>query len=154
EPGRNVEMPLLGRFENIIVMLALFPDLRRHAVEPLRRFLRARQRHIGDGACYTTVAIVEGMNGDEPKVSDASAQDKIGSVILIEPAQEGAHFRFKKCGLGRLEMHALMTDRTGNDLHRTFLILAPFTDDDLVHSAPSRREQRRMPAEESVFGQT
>ena len=58
EPWRDVEAALLRCFENVVVSLPLFADLRRHAVEALSIFLRTRKREIGDGACDPAIAVV------------------------------------------------------------------------------------------------
>ncbi len=60
-PSRNIHCAFLARFEDVIVGIALLPDLRRHAVKALRTRLRTRQGHIGNGARDAAVAVVKGM---------------------------------------------------------------------------------------------
>ena len=38
QPGRDIEVAFLGRFENVVIVASLQPDLRGHAVEALRLF--------------------------------------------------------------------------------------------------------------------
>ncbi len=79
QPRRNIEVTLLCRFENIVIGIALLSDLRGHAVEALRTFLRARKFLIGYGASDAAIAIVKGMDTDEPQVCDASLEDRINA---------------------------------------------------------------------------
>ena len=69
---------LLRRFKNVVVIVALLPDLRRHAVEALRAFFGPRQRHVRDGARDAPVAVVEGVDGDKPEVRERGFEDGIG----------------------------------------------------------------------------
>src|SRR3546814_792935 len=66
QPGRDVEVALLRAFEQVVIGFPLLPDLRRHAVEPLRTLVRARQAHVRDGARNPAVAILERVDGHEP----------------------------------------------------------------------------------------
>lgn len=44
---------------DVVVGLALLPDLRRHAVETLRAVLGACERRVGDGMRDSSVAVLE-----------------------------------------------------------------------------------------------
>ena len=70
-PRRDVHRALLRLFEDAVVVAPLLPDLRRHAVEPLRAALRSRQRHIGNRPRDPSVAVVERMDRDEPEMAPA-----------------------------------------------------------------------------------
>jgi len=48
-------------------------------------------------------------------------------------------------------MHMLASDRAGNHLHRTRLVVAPMTYLDPCHTAATRREECRMPALNAVL---
>ena len=69
-PGRNIEVAFLRRFQNVVVGVALLPDLRGHAVEALRAVFRAREGHIGDGARDASVAVIERVDGHEPQMGE------------------------------------------------------------------------------------
>src|SRR3546814_8655141 len=43
QPGRNVEVTLLSRFQHVVIGFALGADLRGHAVEALRGSLRSEE---------------------------------------------------------------------------------------------------------------
>src|SRR5262249_30979679 len=49
EPVRNIEIAFLRLLQDVVIVAALFSDLRGHAVEALRAVFRARERLIGDG---------------------------------------------------------------------------------------------------------
>src|SRR5208282_309544 len=117
EPERNIEIALLRCLEDVVIGVPLPADLRRHAVEALRATLRARQRQIGNGARDAAVPVLEGMNGNEPKVSDAGLQHQIHAVLAVEPVEISMHFALEApCARG-LEMNPLVAGRARDDLH-------------------------------------
>src|SRR5665213_1359974 len=65
-PGRYIEITLLRRFQDLVVRHALDPDLRGHTIEALRARFRTGERHVGDGARDSSVAVFKWMDGDEP----------------------------------------------------------------------------------------
>ena len=71
QPAGDVERALLRPLQHVVVVLALALDLRGQAVEPLRAAIGARQEQIADGARDAAVAVVEGMQRDEPQVREA-----------------------------------------------------------------------------------
>src|ERR1700722_19592696 len=81
QPWGDVEVILLRRFKDVVVGASLLPDLRRHAVEALRALFGTRERHVGDGARDTAIAIVERMDGEEPQMSDAGLEDRINLCL-------------------------------------------------------------------------
>ena len=67
-PRRDVEVALLGRFQDVVIVVPLQPDLGRHAVEAFRALLGARERQVGDRAGDAPVAVVERVDGHEPEM--------------------------------------------------------------------------------------
>ena len=81
-PGRDVHRPLLRLLQDVVIGVALLPDLRRHAVEALRAVFRARQSHVGDGARDAAVAVIERVDGHEPEMGEPGFQDRIDVGVL------------------------------------------------------------------------
>jgi hypothetical protein len=71
-----------------LVVRTLLPDLGRRAVEPLRTSFRSRRRQIGDSSRDTTVAVLEGMDSDEPKMREPCLHYPIALGVSIEPIEE------------------------------------------------------------------
>src|ERR1043166_4636958 len=88
----DVEIALLRLLKTVVVLVPLAADLRRYAVEALSAVFRTRQRHVCDRSGDAAVAVVEGMDGDEPEMGDCRFEDGIDSSVPIEPFQKGAHF--------------------------------------------------------------
>ncbi len=65
-PRGNIHRPLLRLFQNVVIGIAVLPDLRGHAVEALRTPFGARECQVGNGTCNSPVAIGKGMYGYEP----------------------------------------------------------------------------------------
>ena len=128
QAGGDVEVALLRAFERAVVAGAVAADLTRKAVEPLRGIFRACQAHVGKRARDPAIAVLERVNGHEPKVSDRRVQNTVHRRRLVEPCQEGLHLRFDPCGRRSLIMHPLKADGTGNDLHRAMGIVPPCAD--------------------------
>jgi hypothetical protein len=80
------------------------------------------------------------MYGHEPKMSDARTQYGIGSIVVVEPIEEGCHFPLKPIRGRCFEMHALVTHRTRNNLHRPFGVIAPVANLDFSQTAVPCRE--------------
>src|SRR5436190_15524747 len=68
QPGGDIKIALLRFFQDLVVPVSLLTNLRRHAVEALRRILGACERHVGDGTRDAPVAVIEGMDGYEPQM--------------------------------------------------------------------------------------
>src|SRR5580692_9234703 len=66
QPERNVEISPLRSLQDIVVLFLLLLDLRRHAVETLRAFLRPCELHVGNRSGNAAIAIIERMDGHEP----------------------------------------------------------------------------------------
>jgi hypothetical protein len=86
------------------------------------------------------------VDGDKPKVSDSRFQDGIDILAAVKPIDEGLHFVRKQRGLGGFVVNPLVSDRTGDDLHRPRIVASPSANHDLGHAAASCRKQRSMPA--------
>ena len=152
-PARDVEIAFLRALEDAVVLVALGPDLPRHAVEALADLFRARERHVGDRAGDPAVAVVERVNGHEPEMREARHQQGIGLARLCKPCQEFLHL-VGHAACGRcFVVDRLAADRTRDDLHRTGAVVAPCPDIDLAHAAASGRKERGVPGEEPLFGQ-
>lgn len=75
QPRRDFKITFLRRLQHTVIVLALLPDLCRHAVKSLRTLFRTRKLHIGDGAGDTAVTVLEGVDGDEPQMRNAGLED-------------------------------------------------------------------------------
>ena len=111
QPVRDVQIAFLRSFERGVVLGPLLADLRTHAVEPLRYAVGTRQRHVGYGPCDPPIAIVEGMDRDEPKMSECGLEHIVRAVRRVEPFQEGLHFGFEPVCRRSLEVHALLSHK-------------------------------------------
>jgi hypothetical protein len=80
-PRRHIERPLLGALEDVVVLLSLDADLRRHAVKALRTLLRARQLPVRDRARDAPVAVIKRVDGHKPQMGQRRPQDRIGSLL-------------------------------------------------------------------------
>src|SRR5260370_18740164 len=118
QPRRNIEFSLLRGLKNIVIGFSLLSNLSGHAVEALSAFLRPCKRHIRNRAGNTAVALVEGMDRDEPQINHARFEHGVYVVGVIEPVDKGVHFLIERSCLGRLVMNALATNGSGDDLHR------------------------------------
>ncbi len=52
----------------------------------------------------------------------------------------------------RLEMHALLANRAGNDLHRPIAVVTPGSYSDFAHTAAPRGKKRRVPSMQPISG--
>src|SRR5690606_12273233 len=116
-------------------------------VEALAAAFRSGKRHVADGARDAAVAILEGMDGDEPQMRDRCPQDGIERVRAVEPVEEGGHLAVDAGRGGSLEVDPFAAEWARDDLHGSGLLAAPAADSDAQHAAAPRREQRRMPGE-------
>src|SRR6185312_7102470 len=91
------------------------------------------------------------MQRDEPEVSQASLNDRIDSRFPIEPIQEFRHLSLDPDGWWSFVMHFLLTDWTGDHLHRAMRVIAPTADGDFEEPAPAGRKQNVVPAEKAIF---
>ena len=147
-PRRGVHRCLLRPLEDVVVGRPLLPDLRRHAVEALGAVLGTRQRHVGDGAGNTAIAIVKRMDGHKPQVAQPGLQHLVDISGPVEPVQEGGHLPFEARRGGCCEMDALLADGSGDNLHRASAVVPPGPCPDLPQAAAPRRKQGRVPREE------
>ena len=127
-------------FQQVVIFLALLPDLRRHAVEALRTLFRTGEAQVGNRARDAPVAVVKRMNCHEPQMRDAGLEDRIDLRPVIEPVQKARHFLFKTRRFWCLEMNPFFADRTRDDLHRAVAVIAPPADRYAPHAATPRRE--------------
>jgi hypothetical protein len=152
-PRGDVHRPRLRQLQDLVVILALLPDLGRQAVEPLRATLRAREGHVGDGARDAAVAVLERMEGHEPEMGLRGLQHRIDTGRRLEPLQEGAHLGVEPLRPRRLEVDALPAYRSGNHLHGPLAVVVPRSRDDPGHAAAPGGKQRRVPGKEAFGGQ-
>src|SRR5262249_23245333 len=68
QPERNVEISFLCGLQDVVVRCLLLLDLRRHAVEALRAFLRPRKSHIGKRTGNASVSLLKGWNDNKPRL--------------------------------------------------------------------------------------
>jgi hypothetical protein len=47
----------------------------------------ARERHVGDGARNTAIAVIEWVNRDEPQMGEPSDEQRVHVARLREPRQ-------------------------------------------------------------------
>ena len=95
QPRRHIEVALLRCFEHVVIGLALLADLRRHAVEALRAFFRTGQRHVGDRARDAAVAVVEGVDRDEPEMREAGLQHGVKRLLRVRTNPGMSAFRHR-----------------------------------------------------------
>ena len=106
---RDVERAFLRFLEDVVVLVPLMPDLRRHAVEPLWNVLRAGESPIRDCARNAAIAVIERMNGHEPQMRERRLQHGLGGRVAVEPVEKTGHLSFEPRRGGGLEVHALAT---------------------------------------------
>ena len=70
DPIGDVATTELGGFELGVVITTLGGELAGEAVKAVRDSIAFGQSHVSYGAADTTVAIVEGMDGDKPEMGD------------------------------------------------------------------------------------
>lgn len=153
QPRRDVERTLLGSLQDVVVGVALLPDLRGHAVEALRAVLRARELPVGNRAGDAAVAVLERVDRDEPQMRERRAQHRVRPLVLVRAGEELRHLVLEAPRHRRFEVHLLFAEGTRYHLHWPGRIVPPRTDDDLPHAAAPRGEQRRVPTEEPIGGE-
>jgi hypothetical protein len=80
---------------------------------------------IGNSARHTAVSIVERVDGHEPEMGHAGAQESFRLGSAVEPVEEACHLGVELIRGRRLIMDALPADRPRDHLHRTGRIVAP-----------------------------
>mgnify|MGYP007050449361 CR=1 FL=1 len=93
------------------------------------------------------------MNGHEPEMGNGGLENRIETVLALEPVEKGGRFTRKPVCLGGLEMNPLAAMRPRDHLHQPGRGIAPCSDNDPPHAASSGGEQGRMPAEQPFFGE-
>lgn len=101
----------------------------------------------------TAVAVVEGVDGHEPQVSDGGLDDRVRRRVCVEPVQEGVHLSIEATKGRRFIMDPFAPARAGHDLHRPRRLGPPGTDDNAGHAAAARRKEGRVPVEQALLGQ-
>lgn len=71
QPCGDIQRALLARFQDAVIASAVIEDARRHGVKADGLLFALSQCQVGDGAGKATVAIIEGVQGDEPEVRNA-----------------------------------------------------------------------------------
>ena len=135
---------MLDLLQHGIIVLPLFHDLSGHAVKAIRGIISAGQEQIRDGSSDSSVAVIEGVYDDEPKIRECRFYNGIQALIGIEPSEKGFHFSLYVDGWNRHVVDALFTHCTRYNLH-FFGSIA--TDVYFIHPAIPRWKQGRMPTE-------
>ena len=122
------------------------PDLGRHAVEALGTALGSGESHVGNGARDASVPVVEGVNRDEPEMSNARLQHGVHLVAAFKPGEEGSHLSFYAIRSGRFVVNALPSDRAGDDLHGSGAVVPPVAAGREQGCAPGKQSFLPKPA--------
>src|SRR5688572_10402208 len=152
-PGCNVQTPFLGLLQHVVVVIALAANLRGHAVKALACAFCASERHVCNRARDPAVAVIERMDGDEPKVPQPRYEQPVRTAGLRKPLEKRLHVFGQPIRWRRLVVNLLPADPTRNHLHGSGAVIAPITDRDSRERASPGWEQRGMPAEQSFLGQ-
>ncbi len=140
--------PFCVASRDVVIGLLFLPDLRRHAVKPLRCVFRTGEHRVGNRPRDAPVTVVERMDRYEPEMRDPGFEHEVGRVILLEPVEKLLHFVAQPIRHGSLVVYTFLPDRTRDDLHRPFRIIAPGPHFDLRHPAMAGREQGRVPGKQ------
>ena len=73
QPGSDFQHALLAGFQDAVIADAVVEDARRHGVKTDGLLFALSQCQVGDGARKATVAVIEGVQGDEPEVRNAGS---------------------------------------------------------------------------------
>src|SRR5580704_11609864 len=146
--GLSVRSSALGSLQDVVIGVSLLPDLRRHAIETLRASFGSRQRHIGDCAGDSSIAIFKGMQGYKPQVCERSLHYRVACVLPVEPFEKRFHFSWDQRRGWRFKVNRLAVLRARDHLHGTCTIDAPTAGLDLAHAAPAGWKQCCLPAEQ------
>jgi hypothetical protein len=141
QPIRDVEIALLSSFQVVVVGRSLQPDLRLHAVKPLRAAFGSREGEVRNRAGDATVAVLEWVDGDEPQKGNRCFYHGGGCRRGIEPVEKRLHITRDTGCRWRRVVHMLSPDGAGNHLHRTRRVIVPPTDLDPCHAAAAGRDQ-------------
>lgn len=114
-------------------------------MEALRALLGSGQRHVGDGARDVSVAVVERVDRDEPEMRDGRLDHRVAVVGRVETVEEGLHLRVEAWRGRRFGVDALAIDGTGDDLHRTAVVVAPPDDADPADAVVAGLEKACQP---------
>ncbi|MNN60706.1 hypothetical protein D3C81_1759030 [compost metagenome] len=71
QPGGDIQRALLAGLQDAVIAGAVVEDARRHGVKADGLLFALSQCQVGDGARKATVAIIEGVQGNEPEVRNA-----------------------------------------------------------------------------------
>ena len=108
KPWRNIELSALSLFQLAVVVLALRHDLRGEAVEALGDVVGTRKGHIGDGTRNPAIAVLKGVNRDEPEVRNRADKYWVKHCAIaqgrLEPADELPHLGGQSFSVGRFKM--------------------------------------------------
>jgi len=73
QPGGDIQRAFLARFEDAVIAGAVIEDARRHGVKADGLLFSLSQCQVSDGARKAAVAVIEGVQGDEPEVRNAGS---------------------------------------------------------------------------------
>src|ERR1700679_2066850 len=93
-PFRDIQRSGLRLLKNMVILFSFFEDLRGYAVETLSPPIRSGQTHFSDCSSDSAVAILKGMDRNEPQMRDCSLEERIFLFIAVEPGKKPSHFVF------------------------------------------------------------
>src|SRR5437016_13611301 len=83
---------------------------------------------------------------------EAGFHDKIDVSVDVEPVEECIHALIDARCSRRLEVHALLANRAGNDLHRPIAVVSPRSYPNFAHTATPGGKKCRVPSKQSISG--
>src|SRR5690606_18982206 len=118
EPWGDIELTTLRSFKMVIVGIATRHDRRTQRIETHRLLLCLRQRTISHRTGHAPIAIVEGMQRDQPQVRYACTQQRIqASRRMIEPGNKLIELTLQYIAWRRFKMHLGTINPAGYHLH-------------------------------------
>src|SRR5208283_890747 len=140
-----IEPRFLRSLERVVVCCAFLTNLARHAVETLPGGFGLRQCLICDGARNSAVAVGKRMDGHEPEMRQACPDETLGLSAAFEPDEKARDLRFDPAFGRRFIVNALVSNRAGDNLHRTIGVIAPDAGANPMRTRIAGRKQRRLP---------
>lgn len=139
------------QFKASAASAATAADLRRQTVETLRTTVGTRQQQVTNGPGDTAIAVIEGVQGDEPKMAKPGLEQRRFVRCRIQPVDETTGFCIQMSSWRRLEMDFLAANGARHHLHGIAGIIAPAADFDPGQAGVSARKQRGMPAQQTLL---
>lgn len=123
QPGGDIQCAPLARFQDAVIASAVIENARGHGVKADGLLFALSQCQVGDGARKAAVAVIKGVQGNEPEVRNAGTQKRVEAGIAtaaLEPGEEVFQLRFQSSAGWGLEMHGRVVEATRNYLHGLF----------------------------------